>query len=186
MTLAQIMTLALRQLDEDLSDIAEYDDIFRVYANEGYQIAMRTYLKPKATTSLHTDSEGSVYIGGMRLGRVIQIVDKNNCPVWFALSLDGEAISTLLHGADLTVIHEPPAPMLERGEDIPQMPEEAHHALADYICYRHLANGNMAKQSRAQHYLAAFHQTMRGVMPQGAGSVTRMKNLYSATDIRRR
>ena len=186
MTLAQIMTLALRQLDEDLPDIAQYADLFRVYANEGYQIAVRTYLKPKATTTLHTDSEGSAYIGGMRLGRIVQIFDMESRPVWFALSLDGEAVSTLLHGADLTVIHEPPAPMLETDQDIPQLPDDVHHALADSICYRHLANGNMAKQSRAQHYLAAFHQAMRSVTPQGAGSVTRMKNLYEATDIRRR
>ena len=39
MTLAQIMTLALRQLDEDIQDLSEYEDVFRVYANIGHDIA---------------------------------------------------------------------------------------------------------------------------------------------------
>ena len=35
MTLVQIMRLALRQLDEDVADLAEYRDLFVAYANQG-------------------------------------------------------------------------------------------------------------------------------------------------------
>ena len=38
MTLAEIMRLALRQLDEDAAEIAEYAELFRMWANQGYQI----------------------------------------------------------------------------------------------------------------------------------------------------
>ena len=46
MTLVQIMRLALRQLDEDVADLAEYRDLFVAYANQGYQIALTQYVKP--------------------------------------------------------------------------------------------------------------------------------------------
>ena len=49
MTLANIMKLALRQLDEAAEDIAEYDELFRSYANMGYMIALRLFLKPRET-----------------------------------------------------------------------------------------------------------------------------------------
>ena len=38
MTLAEIMRLALRQLDEDPADISEFADLFRSYANLGYKL----------------------------------------------------------------------------------------------------------------------------------------------------
>ena len=47
MTLAQIMKLALRQLDEDTEDVGEYEELFKVYANTGYAIAVRSYLRPR-------------------------------------------------------------------------------------------------------------------------------------------
>ena len=40
MTLAEIMRLALRQLDEDPADISDFSDLFRSYANIGYKIAV--------------------------------------------------------------------------------------------------------------------------------------------------
>ena len=47
-----------------------------------------------------------------------------------------------------------------------------------------LLNGNAAKQSRAMLYYQSFEQTARMIKPQGSGSVTRMRNLYTSTDIR--
>ena len=66
------------------------------------------------------------------------------------------------------------------------LPAYAHAALSDYICYRHLSSGNLAKQSRAQFYQNSFYQEMNRIRPQGMGSVTRMRNLYEATDVRYR
>ena len=186
MTLAQIMELALRQLDEDTADIAEHEALFKRYANEGYQIAVRQYLKPKTRTVLRTNDGGEAYIAGFGIGRIIEAYDHNGRPVWFSLSFDGEVISTLLHNAEIHVIHETAYLPMENATDIPLLPEWTHAALADYICYRHLSDGNLAKQSRAQFYQQSFYQTMRQILPQGSGSVTRMRNLYAATDIRRR
>ena len=74
--------------------------------------------------------------------------------------------------------------LLENGLDEPLLPEYAQPALADYICYRHLSSGNLAKQSRAEFFRQSFYQQMRTINPQGAGSVTRMQNLYAVTDAR--
>ena len=63
MTLANIMKLALRQLDEAAEDIAEYDELFRSYANMGYMIALRLFLRPRETFELTTDDQGRADIG---------------------------------------------------------------------------------------------------------------------------
>lgn len=186
MTLAQIMELALRQLDEDPADIAEFDTLFRAYANEGYHLAVHTYLKPKVKTEIETGSGGECYVGCMNLGWIYEVYDRNGSAVWYGLSMDGEVLSTMMRNQTLTVLHEAPLKPLESIGDVPVLPEFAHSALASYICYRHLASGNMAKQSRSQMFLQQFHTIMREVKPQGSGSITRMKNLYAATDIRRR
>ena len=68
--------------------------------------------------------------------------------------------------------------------DEPMLPRRVHHALADYICFRHLSCGNMAKQAKAQFFLTSFHQAMRTLRPQGMGSVKGYNNLYAQTDIR--
>ena len=52
MTLGQIMRLALRQLDEDPADIAEYAELFRMWANQGYQIILGQYYKPREMITL--------------------------------------------------------------------------------------------------------------------------------------
>lgn len=57
MTLSQIIAQALRQLDEDAEDVSEYEERFRVYANMGYDIAVREYLKPEADF-LHRGGRG--------------------------------------------------------------------------------------------------------------------------------
>jgi len=62
MTLAQIMHLALRQLDEDPADVSDHDDLMRVYANEGYQIVMRDIYRPRYEMTLETDARGEAQI----------------------------------------------------------------------------------------------------------------------------
>ena len=73
---------------------------------------------------------------------------------------------------------------LEQDADEPQLPLEAHAALADYICYRHLSSGNLAKQSRAQHYRNEFYAQMQRLSPRPSGGVTGYKNFYTVTDSR--
>ena len=73
MTLAQIMTLALRQLDEDAQDLSEYESAFKVYANIGYDIAVREYLKPKEWFEVKTDERGEAIIDDHRILRVVKV-----------------------------------------------------------------------------------------------------------------
>lgn len=184
MRLAEIMRLALRQLDEDPADISEYDDLFRRYANEGYQIVMRDFYKPRVHLTLETDERGAASLEGLNVVRVIELRDRHGRDVWFDLSLDCKEVYTRVRSQEITGWAEEEIPLLTRDEDEPAFPEWAHSAMADYLCYRHLSNGNMAKQSRAQYYLNQFYQTARRLRPVGMGSVTRSKNLYAVTDVR--
>ena len=63
MTLSQIIAQALRQLDEDAEDVSEYEERFRVYANMGYDIAVREYLKPRRVFYTEVDESGSARAG---------------------------------------------------------------------------------------------------------------------------
>lgn len=186
MRLAEIMQLALRQLDEDPADISEYDDLFRRYADEGYQIVMRDHYKPRETMQIATDKDGKADIDGMEIIRVVSLKTQDGRDVWYNLSVDGRAIYTREKEKELSAVVEKECDMLLKNEDVPAFPEWAHSALADYICYRHLSAGNMAKQQRAQFYLNQFYQTVRRIRPQGMGSVTRFRNLYTVTDVRYR
>jgi len=58
MTLAGLMKLALKQLDETPEDISEYDELFASYANMGYMIALRLFLRPRESFTLATDRDG--------------------------------------------------------------------------------------------------------------------------------
>lgn len=184
MKLAEIMQLALRQLDEDPADISEYDDLFRRYANEGYQIVMRDIYKPRERMTVETDARGAARIDEMGIVRIVELHGQDGREVRFDLDLDGRTIYTRAKEQTLEAIVEIECPMLEKDLDEPAFPEWAHSVLADYICYRHLSSGNLAKQSRAQFYLNAFYQNARRIRPQGMGSVTRMRNLYNVTDAR--
>ena len=184
MRLAEIMVLALRQLDEDPADISDYDDLFRRYANEGYQIVMRDHYKPREMIGIDTDEHGAASLEGLGVVRVIELHGDRPGGVWFDLSLDGTQIFTRAKNAHLRAMVETETPMLTRDEDEPQFPEWAHSCLADYICYRHLSAGNAAKQNKAQFWLQSFYQTVRRIRPVGQGSVTRQRNLYTVTDIR--
>ena len=183
MKLAQIVKLALLQLDEDLEDAVEYDELFKMYANQGYSIAFRDYYKPRIFLTVTSDERGLIDRCALGEGKIIEIRDEFKRAVNFELSPDGRCIMVGRGDADYTCfVEDTPYPL--KDDDEPRIPEEAHSALVDYICYRHLMNGNMAKQQRGQVYYQEFARAMRRIVPQGAGSVTRMKNLYAATDIR--
>lgn len=189
MTLSQIIRMALRQLDEDPGDVSEYDDLFRAYANIGYHIAVREYLHPREVRTLHTDECGAAPIGQTDIVRVVDVRRKveDGGPLYsvpFALTGDGRAVKTRCGEETLYALCEVDYPAMSEETEEPKLPENVHHALADYICYRHLSSGNLAKQSRAQFYLSSFYQAMRQMKPDGFGSVTHEVNLYAVTDIR--
>ena len=171
MTLSQLIAHALRQLDENAEDVSEYEESFKVYANMGYDIAVREYLKPRRTFCVDVDEKGNAPVPGMLVTRVVELRDEYGRDVT---------------GKTLRAVCEVAFYPMEDGNDEPQIPEYAHAALADYICYRHLSSGNLAKQSRAQFYQNSFYQTMQRIRPQGMGSVTRFEHLYEVTDARYR
>ena len=185
MTLAEMMRLALRQLDEDPADIGDFSDLFRQYANEGYHIAVSRYYKPREVVVLNTDKDGDVRIDGMNIVRVVSLNDEYGRSVMYTLSHDGTKISTIKKEASLEAVVEIEYPPLKKDTDTPKIPEFAHMALVDYICYRQLSNGNAAKQSRAMMFYQQFNRMMMEISHQGIGSATRFRNLYSTTDIRR-
>ena len=189
MTLSQIMKLALRQLDEDTEDVSEYEDLFRVYANTGYAIAVRGYLRPRELRELVTDEQGCAFTEGMDLERVIELTRADSDAaalerVPFIPLADGSGVRTGLAQTRLDALCEVRYPEMTEGADEPRLPQEAHAALADYICYRHLSSGSLAKQSRAKFFLTSFYQAMQRMRPAGTGSVTARKNLYEATRLR--
>ena len=186
MTLVQIMRLALRQLDEDVADLAEYRDLFVAYANQGYQIALTQYVKPRETMALATDDQGDVSLDGLDILRVVAVRDEDGREVMCTMDADGMTMHTPRKDSTLYAVCEVRRRELEQDADEPQLPLEAHAALADYICYRHLSSGNLAKQSRAEFFRESFYQQMRTLIPQGAGSVTQLRNLYAVTDARYR
>lgn len=184
MKLAEIMRLALRQLDEDPADISDFADLFRSYANIGYKLAVTQYYKPLDTLMLRTNDEGKAYIDGLGIVHIVSLTDDMDRNVFYSLSPDGTVLKTGKKNAELVAVVNVDYPPLEADTDEPRIPEHAHHALVDYVCYRHLMSGNAAKQSRATAYLQQFMQAMQLIRPQGSGSVTCFKNLYAATDIR--
>ena len=185
MTLAQIMLLALRQLDEDPQDISEYDDMFREYANIGYHIAISEYVKPRDRRDMRSDKDGIIYIDS-DVRRVVSLERaRDRRDVMFELSETGDSIRVADKDERFLAVCEIREDAMQEENDEPtRLPPHAHSALADYICYRHLSNGNMAKQAKAQFYLQQFYQAMQRIRPQGMGSVTGFKNLYTVTDIR--
>ena len=76
MTLSQLIAHALRQLDEDAEDVSEYEESFKVYANMGYDIAVREYLKPRRTFCVDVDEKGNAPVPGMLVTRVVELRDE--------------------------------------------------------------------------------------------------------------
>lgn len=184
MTLGRIKWLALKMLDEAPEDIGEYDGLFKTYANMGYAIAVREYLRPREWRILSMDENGCVGLLGMGISRVVELRDRQGRRIPFSISADGAAICTQARDQELTAVCEVQYPEMDAETDEPRLPEFAHPALADYICYRHLSCGSMAKQSRAQFFLNSFLQQMRAIRQEGLGSVTRLNALYEASDVR--
>ena len=123
-------------------------------------------------------------MGARRILRVVELMDGEGRDVPFALSADGQTIETGEENKTLSGVAEVAYPDMKAGSDVPRMDETAHMALCDYACWRYLCNGNLAKQSRAQHYQQRFYAAMRALRPQGMGSVTGYRGLYAVTDAR--
>lgn len=185
MTLAEMMRLALRQLDEDPADISEFADLFRNYANEGYYIAVSKHYRPREVVTLRTDENGEAHIDSLNIVRIVSLKGEYGQTVYFRPSLDGGKIETATRDTELTAVCEVAFPRMKSDMESPRIPEHAHQALVDYICYRHLMNGNAAKQSRAMAYYQQFSRAMLEIEPHAAGSTTNFRNLYSATSIRK-
>lgn len=175
--------LALQQLDEDPSDVDEYGDMLGAYLNEGYQIALRRYVKPRVLLMLHTDEDGVAIIED-DIEKIIDVKDEHDGFTWHTLSGSGDRLHTTAKDQTVRVLCVVNKPDMVAGSDEPQMPSFAHGALVDYACYRYLSNGNMGKQSRAQFYYQRFLELMSMVKPEGSGSVTGYKRLYTVTDPR--
>lgn len=184
MVLAQIIRLALRQLDEDAAEAAQHEELFTIYANTGYQILLRRYVRPQTRLTLRTDGSGAAELNGLGAMRVLSVQNAQGREMGFTLSGDGERLLTPLCDEEVTVCVQEETPPLEPGDE-PRLPEAIHAALADYICYRHLMTGSVAKQARAEAFRQSFYAQAQLLLPQG-GTAGRMKNLYAATDIRRR
>ena len=131
---------------------------------------------------LHTDDKGKAYIEDMGIEHIVSLKDDAGRDVRYHISPDGMSVETVLRDAELTAVCIVSYPAMASDTDTPRIPEHAHHGLVDYICYRQLANGNAAKQSRAMLFYQSFEQTMRTITP--PGRTYEFNNLYAATDIR--
>jgi len=181
MTLATIMKLAMRQLDEQETDLSEYEELFRHYANMGYMIALRQYLRPRLKLELESDGYGDVRLEDARIERVVEVRDAMGRRMPFAMDADGETLHLGAGWQTVCVLCEYAFPPMEDGLSAPMLPEYAQPALADYICYRHLSSGSLSKQSRAAFFRDSFYEQMRAIRRQAEGSVTGLKNLHEAT-----
>lgn len=188
MTLAQIMRFALLQLDEDPADIDEYADLFRMYANDGYTELVEQYAKPREIFTLYAGECGFVSTQDMdilRVASVERIREGRHEPLPWTVAEDGAGIFVPVRDEDVAVLAEVRRPPLVEDTDVPCLPESVHTALVNYICWRHLMTGNLAKQSRAQAFLSLYVKQAAALRPQGMGGVHTMRGLYAATDIRR-
>ena len=185
MTYAQIKQLALQQLDEDPADMAEHGEMLGVYVNEGYQQALLDFLRPRDTFILPTDKDGEVSIEGMGIQRIVEVAEADHgYSAWATMSAMGDRLHTAVRDGRVKVTALVTYPDLQLESEEPRIPAWAHGALADYACFRYLSNGNLAKQSRAQFYFQRYMTTMDRIRPQGMGSVTGYKGLYTVTDAR--
>ena len=125
MTLSQIIAQALRQLGEDPQDVSEYEEAFKVYANMGYDIAVREYLKPRREMCLDIDGNGRAPVVGVIVNRVIRMTDEDGRDVAFDLAGDGRSLTVWrddLKGKTLRALCEVSFPPMEDGEDEPLLP----------------------------------------------------------------
>ena len=183
MTVNQIMTDALLELDEDCSDLNEYRQKFQRYINDGYQIAVRDYLKPRRRETLRTDEKGMLSLAWMPVVRVIGVFDGDGREIPFEISAEGTEVKTGVKNRNVHLLYQTEYKALVEDLDSPQLPDFAHSALVDYVCYRHLSSGSMAKQAKAQYYLRNFNDMLFRLTPEAHGSVRNFRNLYESTGI---
>ena len=183
MTVNEIYTQALLELDESLEDLHEYEQKFNHYLNIGYQIALRDYYKPRELMVEHTDENGIVYLPGY-VDRVVAVYRKEEkIPLPFEMCPgDCFMLKTTVHGEHVKLLCEVKSGPLVKLDDVPKLPGHVHHGLVDYICYRQLSSGNLAKQSRAQIYRQNFYEAMRQCRPQMSSPV-KYVNFYEATNL---
>ena len=189
MTLAQIMRLALRQLDEDPADIDDFRDLFIEYANEGYLRAVNDYLKPRHEFVIVSDAHGDAVITGWHIRSIVSARPEEfpERETLVDIGEDGRCVHVhdrCLWEHPIRLLCRIEFPPLVEDTDEPRLPKEAHLALADYICYRYKSTGNLAKQSQAQPYLSMYMSAMAKIESEAAGSCPRYKNLYAATSRR--
>lgn len=58
-------------------------------------------------------------------------------------------------------------PWLKEDEDVPQLPEWTHRALADYATWLVYRNGNPQKQQRGLYFLRAFEEVLTRISDEG-------------------
>lgn len=183
MNVNSIFKHAMLEMDEDPADICDYEEKFRMYLNMGYQIIVRQHYKPKETYRCHADENGNISLAGYDIESVVEMTDEDGHMVRYAACPDGCGVyRTSVRSGDVDVVCQVNYPALEKGTDVPEIPEHVHYALVNYICYKHLSSGNLAKQSRAQYYRQSFYEAMGMLKPAGTGSVTTYRNFYSATN----
>lgn len=183
MTVSDILSAALRELDEDPADIGEYRDKFMLYLNMGYQTILRKYYRPRETLPMRTDENGLLNLYGYDVESVLSIRDENGRTVSFTPCADDSGdVQTPARNAEVLVLCQMNCPPLAQDGDEPRLPEHAQYALVWYICYKQLSSGNLAKQSRAQVYMQGFYDVMSMLRPMGTGSVKTYTNFYEATN----
>ena len=119
----------------------------------------------KNVMALTTDELGCAEISGLFIARVVEVRDEQGRSARFVMGGDGRTLHTGAAGQTVRVLCEIECPPMAKGLDEPMLPEYVHPALADYICYRHLSSGNLAKQSRAEFFRQSFYQQMRAMTP---------------------
>lgn len=74
----------------------------------------------------------------------------------------------------------PEHPELVANEDVPDLPEWTHAAIADYAAYLIYRNGNPQKQQRSRDYWRTFQETEARIRSEGGykGRRERFVNLY--------
>ena len=135
MTLSQILRLALRQLDEAPEDAGDYDDLFKSYANIGYDIAVREYLKPRERRTLYARCGGALRIDDEDVERVARLWDCEGRERAFAPGADGRSVEVFgpapCEGEGMLALCEVRYPPMERETDEPRLPPSAQAALAE-------------------------------------------------------
>lgn len=183
MNVNSIFKHALLEMDEDPADISDYDEKFKMYLNMGYQLIVRKYYKPRETVVVRTDKEGYLNLYGYNVEEIVAMQTVDGRPVTYEVHPDGRnEYQTSARGQKVAVVYVTSYPPLVDELDEPNLPEHVHYALVNYICYKHLSSGNLAKQSRAQYYLQSFYEAMGMLKPTGSGSVKTYTNFYAATE----